>query len=171
MNQIKQIRVNKGFSQEGLATISGISLRTIQRLENGEAQPRIQTLQTLATALEVEIDQLTGNLTETKPELSDLKPIYRKYTLLNAGSYLLFPLAAMVVIGIMWMNQEDKYVKKYLSMLLGFDFIAFSFNVLIAAFFKLNGWPGMLETAIILHLLLPLVLLGLGFVLITNRKN
>ena len=55
MKHIKDLRIEKGYSQEGLSTASGVSLRTIQRIESGETVPRPQTLQTLASALGVEL--------------------------------------------------------------------------------------------------------------------
>ncbi|GAK75259.1 hypothetical protein JCM19296_837 [Nonlabens ulvanivorans] len=43
--KIKEIRLKKGMSQEELATDSQVSLRTIQRIENNENEPRGKTLQ------------------------------------------------------------------------------------------------------------------------------
>jgi transcriptional regulator with XRE-family HTH domain len=56
--RILAIRKSKGFSQELLAEQSGVSLRTIQRVEQGETVPRGHTIQALATALEVPLDAL-----------------------------------------------------------------------------------------------------------------
>lgn len=95
----------------------------------------------------------------------------RKHALINSLCYLLFPLAAFVFIGITWNNQEDRNIRKYLSMLLGFDVIAFSINLVVAVFFKLNGWPGGLEIAVTLHLILPLIIMGSSFGLIAYLKN
>ena len=38
--RIKELRKQKGMSQEFLSEESGLSLRTIQRIENGESSPR-----------------------------------------------------------------------------------------------------------------------------------
>ncbi|GGG39536.1 helix-turn-helix domain-containing protein [Hymenobacter glacieicola] len=54
--RIATIRKSKGLSQEVLAEQSGVSLRTIQRVEQGDTVPRGYTLQALATALEVPLD-------------------------------------------------------------------------------------------------------------------
>lgn len=54
--RIATIRKSKGLSQEVLAEQSGVSLRTIQRVEQGETMPRGYTLQALATALNVPLD-------------------------------------------------------------------------------------------------------------------
>ena len=49
--RITSLRKSKGFSQEVLAEQSGVSLRTIQRVEQGETMPRGHTVQALAAAL------------------------------------------------------------------------------------------------------------------------
>ncbi|MDO5971388.1 helix-turn-helix transcriptional regulator [Flavivirga aquimarina] len=53
---IKKLRTDKDFSQEKLSEKSGLSLRTIQRLENGETEPRGDTLKRLINALELPTD-------------------------------------------------------------------------------------------------------------------
>ena len=55
---IKQLRLKKGLTQEELAARTDISVRTIQRIENGEVDPRAYTLQTIASALEVDFEVL-----------------------------------------------------------------------------------------------------------------
>lgn len=55
--QIKQSRKAKLWSQEELATVSNLSLRTIQRIEtNGNAS--LETAKSLAAALEVNVEDL-----------------------------------------------------------------------------------------------------------------
>lgn len=49
--RIKQLRILSGFSQEELSERAQLSLRTIQRIENGETQPRGYSLQRLAEVL------------------------------------------------------------------------------------------------------------------------
>ena len=56
--KIKELRESKGLSQEELCENSGISLRTIQRIENGESVPRGSTLKTIASSLNVSPDFL-----------------------------------------------------------------------------------------------------------------
>jgi uncharacterized Tic20 family protein len=56
--RIKDLRLKKGFTQEDLAAKTEISVRTIQRIENGEVDPRAYTLQTIASALEVDFESL-----------------------------------------------------------------------------------------------------------------
>jgi transcriptional regulator with XRE-family HTH domain len=56
--RIQTIRKSKGLSQEALAEEAGVSLRTIQRVEQGETVPRGYTVQALATALGVPLEAL-----------------------------------------------------------------------------------------------------------------
>ena len=55
---LKQLRAQKGWSQETLAEKSKISVRTIQRIENGK-RANLETLKDIAYALEVEVNTLT----------------------------------------------------------------------------------------------------------------
>jgi transcriptional regulator with XRE-family HTH domain len=51
---IKELRIKKGLTQEELADLTELSARTIQRIENGEVDPRAYTLQMIAKALDVD---------------------------------------------------------------------------------------------------------------------
>lgn len=56
MDQIlKPLRLEKGWSQEQLADIAGLSLRTIQRVENG-ASCSLETAKALAAAFDIRPD-------------------------------------------------------------------------------------------------------------------
>ncbi|MBE1300222.1 MAG: helix-turn-helix domain-containing protein [Alteromonadaceae bacterium] len=55
--QLKKLRLSKHLSQEQLAEMAGINVRTIQRLESGK-NPSIETQKCLAAALEIDIDTL-----------------------------------------------------------------------------------------------------------------
>lgn len=55
--KVKQLRKNKGWSQEQLSELCGVNLRTIQRLEKrGSASP--ETLKALASVFEISPDSL-----------------------------------------------------------------------------------------------------------------
>ena len=56
--KVSSLRKSKGVSQELLAENSGVSLRTIQRIESGESTPRPYTLGIIAGVLGVQIDEL-----------------------------------------------------------------------------------------------------------------
>lgn len=58
MKKIKELRLAKGMSQEELAAATGISLRTIQRIEQEQVVPRAYSLKKIALALDINFDDL-----------------------------------------------------------------------------------------------------------------
>src|SRR5210317_848730 len=56
--RIAELRKQKGITQEELAAKASINVRTIQRIEKGEVDPRSYTLQEIARALEVDPERL-----------------------------------------------------------------------------------------------------------------
>ena len=52
--KIKDLRHKKGWSQEQLADLCGLNVRTIQRVENGN-QASLETLKSLASVFEIDI--------------------------------------------------------------------------------------------------------------------
>lgn len=67
-NLVKKLRVAKNWSQEQLSEASGLSLRTIQRLENG-GNASIESVRALAAAFGADPNELM--LGESAPPLSD----------------------------------------------------------------------------------------------------
>ena len=55
---LKQLRISRLLSQEQLAQMSGLSVRTIQRIESGHS-PSLESLKCLASVLEVDVKSLT----------------------------------------------------------------------------------------------------------------
>lgn len=54
---LKQLRLSRLLSQEQLAQMSGLSVRTIQRIESGHS-PSVESLKCLASVLEVDVSTL-----------------------------------------------------------------------------------------------------------------
>jgi HTH-type transcriptional regulator, competence development regulator len=59
-NLIRSRRLGRAWSQEQLAELSGLSVRTVQRIENGD-QPSLETLSSLASVFEVSVADLSGS--------------------------------------------------------------------------------------------------------------
>lgn len=58
--KIVTARKKKGLTQEQLADLTHITVRTIQRIESGESTPRPYTLQAIATALAIPFEDLVA---------------------------------------------------------------------------------------------------------------
>ncbi|MBI9056677.1 MAG: helix-turn-helix domain-containing protein [Labilibaculum sp.] len=98
---IKALRNRKGFSQEELSEKTGLSLRTIQRVENGETEPRGDSLKRLANAFNVSSDEIIDwNVQEDKGLLISLN--------LSALSFIFFPILGILVPLIIWISKKDK---------------------------------------------------------------
>ncbi len=97
----KELRNRKGFSQEELSEKSGLSLRTVQRIENGETEPRGDSLKRLANVFNVSPD-----------EILDWKVVEDKniLVLLNITqfSFLAFPLLGIIIPLTLWILKKDK---------------------------------------------------------------
>lgn len=99
--KVKELRKRNGISQELLAQNSGLSLRTVQRIENGETQPTGDSIKKLSSALHV-----------TPNELIDWKVIKdpNALLLLNLSQlgFIAFPLLGIMIPLIIWTSKKDK---------------------------------------------------------------
>lgn len=123
--RVKGLRTQKGMSQEYLAEESGLSLRTIQRIENGQSNPTAESLKRLANALNVNPDEIMDwSIKEDVKFLTFLN--------LSALTFLFFPLLGILVPFILWTSKKGK-IKKINE--LGRDLINFQITWTILLFF------------------------------------
>lgn len=105
--RIKELRESKGLSQEELSENAGVSLRTIQRMENGESVPRGSTLRTIASSLDVSSDYFNIIPSDVNDSTEiDLTKVIRKeiripwyiigYTIIGASSGFIVGLILML---------------------------------------------------------------------------
>ena len=78
---VRKLRLQRGWSQEQLAHLSGLNIKTIQRVESGK-RAGLETLNSLAAVLEVELDQLR---TDNGDELAELPNEEKEVTEYVAG--------------------------------------------------------------------------------------
>ena len=99
--RVKELRKRNGMSQELLAENSGLSLRTVQRIENGETQPTGDSIKRLSSALNV-----------TPNEIIDWQVIEDSNALLllnlSQFSFIAFPLLGILLPFIIWTSKKDK---------------------------------------------------------------
>jgi transcriptional regulator with XRE-family HTH domain len=63
---IKERRETLQVTQEGLAELSGVGLRTLKQLESGKGNPTLSTLHKISDVLGMELCLKIKNLTNTK---------------------------------------------------------------------------------------------------------
>ena len=136
--RIKDLRFRRGLSQEKLSEIAEINLRTVQRIESGETDPRGDTLKRIAIALNVTPDEL---IDWTEQEDKGFLAFFN----LSALSFIVFPLLGIIVPLAIWILKRDKikYANEMGKRLLNFQI---SWCLLIFMFY------GVLLMGLIFHL-------------------
>ena len=113
---VRKLRLQKGWSQGQLAQFSGLSIRTIQRIERGQ-KGGLESLKALAAVFEVQLNDLqqeTDMIAETqKPEdelkiiehVRDIKGFYThliQYVVMVGALFILNILTNPEVIWTLW---------------------------------------------------------------------
>lgn len=145
--RIVALRKSQGLSQEALAEGSGVSLRTIQRVEQGATLPHGHTLRALATALGVPLAALHAapeattapQLPPAVPPVLRPDPAFLQLLNLSALSFLLLPLLNVLVL-LLWRarRHDTAHVAELGRRVLGFQILwqvgcFFAYLLLIAA--------------------------------------
>ena len=76
MNRLNELRQEQKLSQKELAEILGFSLRSFQRMENGESQIKPEKAQQLADYFGVNVGYLLGYEPEGMPKRSIYEEVY-----------------------------------------------------------------------------------------------
>lgn len=112
-NKVKSLRISKGWSQEQLSEFSGLSLRTIQRIENG-VTISMDSLNVLAKALDVDHNELV--IKEDKQPstpLEVIKKCFMEYSNFKGKAtryeYWWFLLFMVLVLSIAYLIHERVY--------------------------------------------------------------
>lgn len=108
--RLVRTRQQKGFTQEELAGATGLSVRTIQRIESGETIPRSFTVKTIAQALGESYEKLA--VTEEEQSLPPAKPLaddlhFLKMLNLSCFSYLVVPFVHFLIPNHLLKKKQD----------------------------------------------------------------
>ncbi len=156
--RLKELRNQRGMSQEVLAEESGLSMRTIQRIENGETNPTGESLKRLSNALNVNPDELIDwTIKEDKKYLTFLN--------LSALTFLFFPLLGILVPFILWTSKKGK-IKNINK--LGKDLINFEITWTILLFFIPFLWFLISRIELLENLTLSIIFIVFGVMYFIN---
>lgn len=97
---VRKLRLNRGWSQDQLSQLSGLSIRTIQRIEGGQ-NAGLESLKSLAAVFEIQIMDLKPETVMVK-EQSKGREI--RYTRSLKGFYWHLSAYALVVSGLLIIN-------------------------------------------------------------------
>lgn len=79
-NKIKQLRVTRNISLNELSKLSGVSKAALSKLESGNTNPRVDTLDAIASALRVPISDLLAGNTKIYPHMEKSAPMTGSYS-------------------------------------------------------------------------------------------
>ena len=65
-DRVKEHRISLNYSQKELAEHTGLTLRTIQRIESNEVQPSLHSIKVIGKALDTDLSKMAPP-SETKP--------------------------------------------------------------------------------------------------------
>jgi XRE family transcriptional regulator, regulator of sulfur utilization len=119
--KLKHFRRINCLSQDKLAENSGISIRTIQRIEEGKSVGSGYTINTLAKALNIKSTDLINLVSQNSVPISN-NTTKLKILNLSAISMLLIPLANIVFPAyIYWKNRDNEKIKDIGSKIISFQ--------------------------------------------------
>ncbi|EOG5907748.1 2TM domain-containing protein [Vibrio vulnificus] len=89
--RVKECRLKQGWSQEQLAEMSGLSVRTIQRIEQGK-EPSLDSLKSLAAVFNLDVSELhiKTDMDLIREQVKELKGFYLHLVICLTVSVLLF---------------------------------------------------------------------------------
>lgn len=101
--KIKEARKQKGLSQEALAESATVNLRTIQRIENNESEPRGKTLNLICQVLDINAEDI---LDFGKREDANYLIIFH----LSVVAFLIIPVGNIILPSILWITKKDQII-------------------------------------------------------------
>ncbi|MBQ4822745.1 helix-turn-helix domain-containing protein [Aquimarina sp. MMG016] len=131
-DKVKYYRKLNGLSQQGLSEKSGLSIRTIQRIEKGASEGSAHTLSAIAMALGIKNDELLASGLNIDTDNDNVL----KWMNFSALLVLVIPLANVILpLYIYYKNQHiikpEGYAKRILSFQILWSFFTLLFMVII----------------------------------------
>jgi len=121
-NQVKQLRLQRAWSQEQLAELTGLSVRTIQRIENGD-RPGLETLSALAAVFEVNVAGISGDSSAGHEESLDLRIEEAKERVERESRFYRSLTVAVVVCALLallnWFTGSESYWSAWVAIIWG----------------------------------------------------
>jgi transcriptional regulator with XRE-family HTH domain len=132
---VKAGRMEKGYTQQELADLCGLSLRSVQRIENAEVLPRLYTIKILADRLGFPI-AATPEIDALPPNHSPVTP---KATQLNTARKLILSLASAVLLVLLlaaFVAQSKRFPETDFEWFLLWGFVAAVYAIILFRVWK-----------------------------------
>jgi transcriptional regulator with XRE-family HTH domain len=175
MSKLKQIREQHNLTQEELSEKSGISVRTIQRIEAGTI-PKGHTLKMLAQSLEIQQGDLLANDATTEPKTAIennneartdiIDTDFSKIKLINLSSILFVVLPPLNILAPLLLSylfkQKNEVTKQIISVQILWTILA-PIVFMLGIFLKLgSAFTLVLMTSIVLSNIITILINAAG---------
>ncbi|WP_117883168.1 helix-turn-helix domain-containing protein [Aureibaculum luteum] len=170
--KIRNVRKKKGLSQEELAESAKINLRTIQRIENNESEPRGKTLNLICHVLDIRAEDILDYGKQTDKS-------YLIYFHLSVLFGLIIPTGNIVIPFILWITKKNKIIDleaigaNLLNFQIIWTFLAFT-SLIIGLFMRIIHFeigPGNLIFSFCIWIILSIVNIILSITFANKIRN
>ena len=171
MNVVKHYREKLGLTQPGLSEKTGLSLRTIQRVEASEKAPKGHTLKVLSEAFELAPEELQAQFLSKQTSKNNDQNIIKQINL-SILLFFVFPFGNIIFPFLTWQRNkhQSELVKEAGKRIVNFQIVwslALSLFSIIAPFFN-----HLLQTSIPIFMagLLGMIIYNLYIIVYTARQ-
>ena len=142
-DKILQLRDERKMSQEELSELSGISVRTIQRIEKDEVSPRPYTARKLLEALNVSLEEFNSDSSNNSNSHIEDTIKLNRFIMSNFLIFLL-PVVYLIILVVIWKRgtwskTSNLICKKVLSFQIIWAILSITLTLLTPFFIKLLG--------------------------------
>ncbi|GAB5552521.1 MAG: hypothetical protein Sapg2KO_21120 [Saprospiraceae bacterium] len=177
--KIFDLRDQHKMSQEELSAASGISVRTIQRIEKGQVKPRPYTARKLIEAFNISLEEFSSSSVENSDLHLEESVKLNRFVI---STLLVFPLPIIYLIILIliwkkgtWSIASNKICKKILSFNIIWTLFSVSLTFLTLFFIKLLGGQyvigQLLPTPILVYLGLSCINLIVVIKIVKNASS
>lgn len=170
MSIIKKIREQSGYTQAALAEKSNLSLRTIQRLESSNKEPKGYTLKVLSEVFDMEPSTLQGKFQHIgKNQQSEINSI--QFINLSILSFLGIPFGNIIFPLVLWSrNRSSKLVDEIGRRIINFQIIWWVILSILLCLSPFISRKFFSDTQIILYVLFIAYAFNVVVVFVTSMK-
>jgi len=178
-DRILQLRDERKMSQEELSEASGISVRTIQRIEKGEVTPRPYTTRKLLETLNVSLEEFNSDFHNNSSSTTEENTKLNRFIISNFLIFLL-PVVFLIFLFIIWKrgtwsNASNLICKKVLSFQIVWVVLSVAITLLTPFFINLFGGQTVIgqlfPTPVLVYLSLSFVNILIVFQILKSIKN
>lgn len=152
IHPVSIIRQSCGMTQEELADKAGVTVRTIQRLENGHTEPRAYTLHQIAKALDVSYEAVLSVRRTAEENNQQENRQSLQWLNLSCFAFLFIPWIHALVPYHIWKKNKTDAGRRLVMEQIGWS-IALQLSLLLALIYNLASSHYLQEKAFILSYL------------------